>query len=317
MFFEFSIVPVSLIVFLFGYQPEKLHASLFLIMYTVAGRLPLLIYIISTPTAVFVGTFMTIPVTLGFLIKSPIYLLHVWLPKAHVEAPVGGSIVLAGVLLKLGSYGLLLFLPFIKHNTLTTLYFRLSLIGSSVCSLICLRQSDIKLLIAYSSVVHMGVVTLGFIRGTELGYTCGLLMVISHGFCSPFMFSCANRLYENTHSRLLLNNPRSIPLIAAIITRLIILNIGVPPSLTIWSEVFIAICVIFNIRWSWVFLIPLFLLGVVYNLFFYLSRLHSKFRLGKMTFPSKAILPVIQISFISYSSLICLDFFHIFCYEKF
>ena len=77
MFFEFSIVPVSLIVFLFGYQPEKLHASLFLIMYTVAGRLPLLIYIISTPTAVFVGTFMTIPVTLGFLIKSPIYLLHV------------------------------------------------------------------------------------------------------------------------------------------------------------------------------------------------------------------------------------------------
>lgn len=141
--------------------------------------------------------------------------------------------MLAGVLLKLGSYGLLLFLPFIKHNTLTTLYFRLSLIGSSVCSLICLRQSDIKLLIAYSSVVHMGVVTLGFIRGTELGYTCGLLMVISHGFCSPFMFSCANRLYENTHSRLLLNNPRSIPLIAAIITRLIILNIGVPPSLTI------------------------------------------------------------------------------------
>lgn len=99
--------------------------------------------------------------------------------------------VLAGVLLKLGTYGLLLFLPMIVHNYLLTFYLGMSLIGSSVRALICLRQGDIKVLIAYSSVVHIGVVNLGLIRGTEMGYSCGLIIVLSHGLCSPFIFAFA------------------------------------------------------------------------------------------------------------------------------
>lgn len=97
--------------------------------------------------------------------------------------------VLAGVLLKLGAYGLLLFLPLIKINYLLSIYFVLALLGSSLRALVCLRQGDIKLLIAYSSVVHMGVVILGFIRGTELGYSCGLMIVLAHGLRSPFIFA--------------------------------------------------------------------------------------------------------------------------------
>merc|ERR1712003_17584 len=99
--------------------------------------------------------------------------------------------VLAGVLLKIGSYGLLVFLPYVKMNNALVLYFGLSLLGSLLCSVICLRQGDLKLLVAYSSVVHMGVVTLGFLRGRELGYSCGFIIVLGHGLRSPFLFAFA------------------------------------------------------------------------------------------------------------------------------
>ena len=119
---------------------------------------------------------------------------------------MGGSIFLAGILLKLGSYGLLIFLPFIKMNSLLLFYFSISLLGSLVGALICLRQSDIKILIAYSSVVHMGVVTIGFISGSEFGYSCAFLIVIGHGLCSPFIFAFSYNFYEASHSRLMVNN---------------------------------------------------------------------------------------------------------------
>jgi NADH:ubiquinone oxidoreductase subunit 4 (subunit M) len=193
IFFELRVIPITLIVFLFGYQPEKLQASLFLLIYTVVRRLPLLLFIVTHERHHFItivrSVIISVPITMGFIVKTPMFLLHTWLPKAHVEAPVGGSIVLAGVLLKLGSYGLLLFLPLIKLNTLLSFYYGIGLIGSSLGALICLRQGDLKLLIAYSSVVHMGVVTLGFIRATELGYSCGLIMVLGHGLSSPFIFA--------------------------------------------------------------------------------------------------------------------------------
>ena len=99
--------------------------------------------------------------------------------------------MLAGVLLKLGSYGLLIFLPLVVMNGVLRLYFRLTMMGSTVASVICLRQGDLKLLVAYSSVVHMGVVTLGFLRGRELGYSCGFIIVLGHGLRSPFLFAFA------------------------------------------------------------------------------------------------------------------------------
>ena len=120
VFFELRVIPITLIVFIFGYQPEKLQASFSLLLYTVTRSMPLLLFILIGELSLLTSAVLTFPVTFSFMVKTPMYLVHIWLPKAHVEAPVGGSILLAGVLLKLGSYGLLVFLPNVKLNMLLT-----------------------------------------------------------------------------------------------------------------------------------------------------------------------------------------------------
>ena len=316
IFFELRVVPITLIVFLFGYQPEKLQASLFLLIYTVVRSLPLLLFIVicGDYSSIFIisSAVLSVPITLGFIVKTPMFLLHTWLPKAHVEAPVGGSIVLAGVLLKIGSYGLLLFLPIVKLNSLLSFYFRVALIGSSVGALICLRQGDLKLLIAYSSVVHIGVVTLGFIRGTELGYSCGLIIVLGHGLSSPFMFAFSYWLYETSHSRLIINNLSTWPIIMGALIGLVSLNIGVPPRLSLWSEALMSIRTLYLIGWAGLALIAVFLLGAIYNLYLYTSCIHSKFSTANKTMEVVRLYPVVQVVFCGYSSFFCLDLFHIY-----
>lgn len=141
--FELSLVPTVLIVFFFGYQPEKILASTYLLLYTVVASLPLLLVVISrlgTLTFLEVNSFLGVfCVTFAFMVKTPIYLVHVWLPKAHVEAPVAGSMVLAGLLLKLGSFGLLVLCPKFTR-CLLLVYLSLSVWGSIFCRLGCLRQ---------------------------------------------------------------------------------------------------------------------------------------------------------------------------------
>ena len=312
MCFEASVIPIALLIFLFGYQPEKLQACFFLLVYTVSSRLPLLITILrSNENIPFIRSLLSIPVTLAFMVKTPMYILHMWLPKAHVEAPIGGSMVLAGVLLKLGSYGLLLFLPFVKLNFLLVAYVRVSLVGSFYCSIFCLRQGDLKVLIAYSSVVHMGVVTLGFVRGSELGYSCSLIIIFSHGLCSPFLFLLAHWMYNSSHSRLLLNNITSWPISTAMLFGVVRLNIGIPPRLSIWAEVLLSVSVLHVLRYITPVLISIFFLGTIYNLYLYTSCSHSKFSpIKPLDLPS--FLPVLQVLFYGYRSFLTLDLFHLY-----
>jgi len=232
-------LPTLLIILLFGYQPEKLQAGQYLLLYTVLASLPLLVALLSL--ARFLGWLapapshlMAVALTLGFIVKSPLYLVHIWLPKAHVEAPVSARIALAGVLLKLGSYGLLMFCPLLVHPVLL-IYLRISLLGSIACRLICARQWDAKRLIAFSSVVHMGVVTVGVAVGSELGYLCAVLMVVAHGVCSPLLFAIVFRLYLHRHRRLLTANRGrlSAPLGVLMLFFLLAVNIGVPPFLNL------------------------------------------------------------------------------------
>ena len=307
IFFELRILPVIIIIFLFGYQPEKLNASLSLVLYTAFGRLPLLIYILYFGMN-FTNLFVSIPMTLCFMVKTPIYLLHIWLPKAHVEAPVGGSIVLAGALLKLGSYGLLLFLPLIKLNLYLRFLWAISVVGSVVCSLICFRQGDLKLLIAYSSIVHIGVITLGFVRATELGYSCGIIIIIRHGLRSPFLFAFAFWLYESSHSRLMANNAFMWPVMIAGFFTLISINRRLPPSLGVWAEIFIVMRVVNVIEVGFLFLVLIFFLGLLYNIYLYVTCIHAKFNniSGKIH-----LFPVIQVVLISFSSPFILDVYHI------
>ena len=314
VYFEASVLPITLILYLYGYQPEKLQASIFLLLYTVARSLPLLLVILLGVPDITSYSFLALPLTLAFIVKSPMYLLHTWLPKAHLEAPVGGSMVLAGVLLKLGRYGLLIFLPAVKMNSLLVLYLSLRVIGSVVCSLICIRQGDMKLLIAYSSVVHMGVVSLGYLSGTEMGYTCGMMMVFAHGLCSPFLFAFSFSLYLNSHSRLLLNNAGTWPLPMALLLTLVSMNMGLPPSLGLWSELFMAFRFISIFNSAWILLLLVFFFGVAYNLIIYTLSMHSKFSINLFDIESRNILPIVQVIFYAYTSFFCLDLFHVLYY---
>lgn len=175
---------------------------------------------------------------LAFLVKRPLYGVHLWLPKAHVEAPVCGRIALAGILLKLGSYGLCVVLP-ACGGPVVTLLLLLRAWGSVVCGAVSLRQPDLKRLVAYSSVVHMGAVGVGLSLGSELGRGGALLIVVGHGVCSPALFRYVYYIYQFTHSRLLCRcrGGRSAPLILAVLAVLVIVNMGVPPFLNLWREV--------------------------------------------------------------------------------
>ena len=311
IFFELRVIPITLIVFLFGYQPEKLQAAVALLLYTVVSSLPLLLFIIYCDITFIISSVLALPMTIGFMVKTPMYLFHTWLPKAHVEAPVGGSMFLAGVLLKLGSYGLILFLPFVQQNTLTIFYMSMALVGSPIACLICLRQGDLKILIAYSSVVHIGVVTLGFIRGREIGYTCALIMVFSHGLRSPFLFAFSYWQYVASHSRLIINNLSTWPISIFGFICLVSLNMGVPPSLSVWSEVLLARSLLFLIAWALPIFILILFLGGLYNLYLYVSCMHCKFSLENKTIDTANVYPLAQVIFYGYSSFLCLDYFHL------
>nr|QXU59464.1 NADH dehydrogenase subunit 4 [Zenarchopterus dispar] len=219
--FESTLIPTLFIITRWGNQTERLNAGTYFLFYTLAGSLPLLIALfllhnsngtLSLLTLQYTKTNM--PMTyankfwwtgclLAFLVKMPLYGTHLWLPKAHVEAPIAGSMILAAVLLKLGGYGMIRISPMLEPLTkeLSYPFIILALWGVIMTSLICLRQTDLKSLIAYSSVSHMGLVAAGILIQTPWGLTGALIMMITHGLTSSALFCLANMNYERTHSR--------------------------------------------------------------------------------------------------------------------
>jgi len=263
--FELSVLPLVSLILFFGYQPEKLCSTLYLLLYTVIGGVPLFFFVSqhmwASLSCLSAGSsFLYFLVSLAFFIKSPLYFFHSWLPKAHTEAPLLGSIILAGVILKFGGYGILLLAP--SFGSLRFLFFYISLLGSVVCSVHCLRHWDIKTLVAYSSVVHIGVVSLGALSSSEVGWWVSVGIIVCHSFISPLLFCLCYDLYTVTYSRALISNRLAslgsgMCLVAAL---LLCINIGTPPFVSFWVEVslYIALHTQFSLG-TWILFIVSFL----------------------------------------------------------
>ena len=250
-FFEWSLIPIFFIIIGWGYQPERLKASLSLFFYTLFASLPLLISIViiinwsgSVKLRIIITQWMpnflwTITV-LAFLVKFPIYFVHLWLPKAHVEAPVSGSIILAGVLLKLGGYGIIRLIRVTNIRIISSQIIALALIGGGILGVLCIVQRDIKVVIAYSSVVHIALVIAGRLRLTKWGFEGVLIIILAHGVCSSGIFAAANMIYERRHSRRFffnsgLLNRRAIFRIVWFV--LIVANFGGPFTYNLLGEI--------------------------------------------------------------------------------
>ncbi len=290
VFFEATLIPMYLIIGIWG-GPNRVYASIKFFLYTFLGSLLTLVAIIflwyKAGGSFDIATWQRLPLTIGeqtlvffaffmaFAVKVPMWPVHTWLPDAHVEAPTGGSIVLAAVMLKLGGYGFVRFslpiAPDASHQ-FAPFIITLSLIAVIYVGFVALVQTDMKKLVAYSSIAHMGFVTLGFFIFNELGMEGAISQMISHGFVSGAMFLCIGVVYDRMHTRLIADYGgvvNKMPKFAAFFLFFSMANCGLPATSGFVGEFMVILAAVQFNFWIGLLAAIALILGAAYSLWMY------------------------------------------------
>nr|QXU75775.1 NADH dehydrogenase subunit 4 [Vespa simillima xanthoptera] len=302
LMFEVSLLPIFFLILYGGYSYERYESIMYMLMYTVVSSMPflwllLLLYVDYSSLMILLLIFLNLKLDgimfflclLGFMVKLPMFLFHIWLPKAHVEAPVYGSMILAGVLLKLGSYGMLRMMQIFYFNIISYSYIiiTLGMVGGILMSLLCLIQVDMKMLVAYSSIVHMSLLISGMVTMTKIGMVGGLMMMLAHGLCSSGLFYIVNINYECFGSRLIYLNKGSMSIYPSLGLFWFLMcssNLSAPISLNLVSEIFLLMSLM---SWSMSVVLLLMImcfLSAAYSLYLFSMSQHGESQILQMKY---------------------------------
>jgi len=317
--FELSLLPIIYIIITIGVYPDRTTASLYLLAYTSLLALPfsfLLFHIYSSYHTFSIllpytplSRFSTLLLFLTFSVKLPIYGLHHWLPIAHVEAPTFGSILLAGVLLKLGGVGLIRFSSLLDISTLQKTMLSYSIVFISLVTLICISQSDFKRLVAYSSVSHIILIPILIMLNTNLSFKVITIVMFFHALSSPLLFAVVGSCYSIYSSRMLAFSRGLLtlnPLFSTLVLIGFLLTLSVPPTPSFLAEVLFVVSLYISIPSSMVFLALFIFLSLAYNLHWFSPTVFQSSSLESSVSTQPSFKDFLSQFFLAFVNLPCL-----------